>query len=147
MRFVFAILLLLPAQALAADLSVDQVINIGNALSVSCGNRLTKDGAKETVICEPYKWTPGVTWLIARNIQKTQEVAKQFDRMREAAISKAPRKEDGTITEKALADLNVTIRGWLDAPAKVDLETLKRSDLEDKNLPPPVISALLPIIE
>ena len=43
--------------------------------------------------------------------------------------------------------VTANVRGWLDTPAKIELEKLKRSDLEDKNIPPPVLSVLLPIIE
>ena len=145
-----AIALCLGAQgARAADaFTVDEAIGIAGALNLlTCGNRVVKDGAKETVICDPYKWSPGVAWVIARNISRAQEAAKQFDRMREAAIAKMARKEDGSPREDSVAALNVTIRGWLDTPAKIELEKLKRSDLEDKNIPPPVLSVLLPIIE
>jgi len=136
----------LPAQA--ADFTVDQVIGIGNALAgLNCGNRVVKDGAKESVICEPYKWTPGVSWVIARNLNKAQEVARQFDRMRETEIAKLRRKEDGAPREDAIAALNVLIRGWLDASIKIDLEKLKQSDLEPMNIPPQVIAPLLPIVE
>lgn len=144
----FFLAILFSSPAFAGDFTVDQAIQVGTALSqLTCGNRVVKDGAKESVICDPYKWSPGVSWVIARNLNKAQDVMRQFDRMRELEITKVKRREDGGIKDDALAALNVTIRGWLDAPSKADFEKLKPSDLEDKNIAPQILSALLPIVE
>lgn len=136
-----------PATA-AEKLPVDQVLQIAVSLSqLQCGNKMVKEGGAEKIVCEPYKWPADLSWRIARNLRKARDVASDYDRMLEQERSKMARDKDGQPTEKASAELTVTMRARLDSQINVDFERFTRAELEPMNLPPNVISALLPIIE
>lgn len=139
------------ADAPAADdkrLSVEDVVWINSALSqLNCGGKVIKDGTKETFICEPYKWSPGINWMIATNLRKAQEIATQYNRLRGQAVANLTRKPDGTPADDAQAKFAVDDRKMLDDKITIDLGRFKRGDLEPMNLPPSVIAGLLPIID
>lgn len=142
---------LLATPAFAADeqkLTVEQVIRINTALlSMNCGDRVIKDGAKESMICDPYKWSPGLNWLIATNQSKTQEIATRYGKLRNQAVAKVVRKPDGNPTEEAAAKFAVEDQEQLDIKIDIALWHFRGTDLEPMNLPPKVISGLLPIID
>jgi hypothetical protein len=151
--FVLALLLASSASALAGDnepskFTVEQVLQINAGLSqLNCGNKTIKDGAKETQICEAYKWSPGLTWMIATDQRKTLEIAAQYNKGRNQALASLVRKADGNPTEEAAAKFAVADRDALDVKFEIALDHFKRADLEPMNLPPSVITALLPIID
>jgi len=161
MKFLAALafVVLLPVASLAAEkpddakltdakLTVEQVLQINAGLSqLNCGNKIIKDGAKETLVCEPYKWSAGVNWLIATNQRKTTEIAAQYGKVRNQAIANLPHKPDGSLTDEAAVKFTVQDREQLDVKTEISLDHFKRADLEPMNLPPSVIAALLPIID
>lgn len=129
-------------------LTVDQVVQIAQGLSqLDCASKIIKDGAKETVACEPYKWSPGMVWQIATAQRKARDVVNDFQRLKDVEITKLPRKADGSIADEVQSQFSVKMRGLLDQDAKVVFDKFKRDQLEPMNLPPSVISLLLPIIE
>lgn len=132
----------------AKALTVDEVLLIAQGLSqLDCGNKAVKDGTKESVICEPYKWPMAMVWQIATAQRQAREVVTEFNRLRDVEVSKLPRKADGTISDEAQAQFAVKMRSLLDAAARTHIDKFKRSELEPMSLPPSVISLLLPIIE
>lgn len=152
MRFLFLMGFLFCSSAFADEkpktLTVQQVISVNVATSkMSCGDRTLKDGAKETQVCEPYKWSPGLTWQIATVQQKTQEITSRYARVRNQTLAQQPRSPDGNLTQEAAVKFTLQDSELLDAQADVDIPHFKRTDLEPMNLPPAVIAALMPIID
>lgn len=132
----------------APKLTVEQAVTINAALAqLNCGNKVIKDGTKETLVCEPYKWTPGMLWLIAGDAEKLKGLVTQYTTARNQMIASLARKPDGTPTEDAAAKFTALDREWLDKPADVTLDHFKRSDLEPMGLQPAIVSALMPIID
>lgn len=132
----------------SAEMTIEQVMQINAGLSqLNCVQRVIKDGAKETLVCDPYKWGIGASWLIASNLRRTQEIASQYTKLRNQALANLARKPDGDATNEAAAKFAVDDRGYLDVKVSIVLDHFKRSDLEPMNLPPSVITLLLPIIE
>lgn len=146
--FLVAALLTAPASAFAGDLTVEQTVMIERALvQMSCASRIIKDGGNEKMVCDPIKWTPGLSWQIATVQQRIHVVTAQYNRIHDEALSHLERKPDGDFTAAAMAAFAVQDRGFLDQKADVDLPKFKRADIEDKGLQPWIIAALMPIIE
>lgn len=148
---IIALAILASSPTLAADpqkFTLEQVMQISVGLSqLNCGNRIIKDGAKETQVCDNYKWSAGLTWLIATNQRKTQDVVAQYSKVRNQAVANLVRKPDGTVTDEAAAKFAVQEREFLDETVSVELDHFKKSDLEPMNLQPSVIAALILIID
>lgn len=152
MRKIFAVIcLIFAAPAFAADvrpLTVDDALNINAALSqLNCGNRIIKDGAKESFVCEPYKWSAGMAWLIAGNQDKLKRVAAQYAAVRNQVVDGLSRDKDGKVTQEAEAKFAIMDGEWRAKDAGATLDRFKRSELEPMGLPPSVLAALMPIID
>lgn len=140
----------LPSLAAEAPekMTVEQVILINGALAqLNCAPKILHDGAKESSACEPFKLSAGLTWQIATNQRKTQEIVTQYNRVRQQAVASAPRKADGNLTDEAAAKLLADDRAALDVKLDIQIDHFKRADLEPLNLQPGIVSALLPIID
>jgi hypothetical protein len=145
--------------ALAADkiapihsaLSVRQALEVAGALGqMNCATRTIKDGAKESLICEPYptdKLKVGLAWQIAQNQAKVNAVVQTYQKERNRLLSLADRKSDGNLTDKASARFLTEDAELLDASSGVTLDRFKKVEIEPLNLQPGVIAALLPIID
>ncbi len=134
-------------QAAEVKMPVDQIVQIAVGLSqMQCGNKLVRESGGEKIVCKPYDWSAAMAWQIARNLKKARDVALDYDRMAEQARANAQRDKDGNLTDKGAADVALALRARSDAQIGIDLERFNRGDLEPMNLPPAVISALLPII-
>ncbi len=114
---------------------------------MNCGNKIIKDGTKETQVCDSYKWSTGLAWQIASNQRKTLDIVNQYNKVRNQLIAALPRKNDGEPTSEASAKFTVQDRELQEQTTDVALDHFKRSDLEPMSLPPSVISALWPIID
>lgn len=131
-----------------SKLSVGQVIQISVALSkMNCGDKILKDGSKESIACVPYEWSPGLSWMISGNLHKSQEVALRYYKLRNEALAALPRKADGTIASDVDAKFGQYDSGMQDQDSGVTLEHFRRSDLEPMKLPPSVLAGLWPIID
>lgn len=132
-------------------LTVGQIITIGNVLMrISCQDKVIKDGAKESFVCEPYsadKLKPGLSWQIAGNLSKATEITSRFQRAHNQALIGQARKPDGALTDEAQSAMAAHDAGLLEMEEKIDFERFKRAEIEPLNLPPAIISALMPIID
>lgn len=143
--------LVLSASSVFAEeqkITVEQVVQINAGLGqLNCGSKIIKDGAKETQVCDNYKWSPGLNWMIATNQRKAQDIVAQYNKVRNQAINNLARKADGTPTDEAAAKFAVQDREYLDEKVSVEFERFKKTDLEPMNLPPSVLSVLMLIID
>jgi hypothetical protein len=132
-------------------LSVRQVLEIAGALAqMNCASRVIKDGAKESLVCEPYptdRLKVGLAWQIAQNQAKLKQVIETYQKERNRLLSLADRKPDGNLTEKASAQFLTEDADLLDASSGIVLDRLKKDEIEKLNLQPGVIAALLPIVD
>lgn len=129
-------------------LTVGQVLQIASALSqMNCGQKVLKDGAKESMGCEPYGWSPGIAWMIAGNLHKAQEVVQRYAKVRTEVLAAVPRKADGTIAPEDDTKFGVRDSALQDQDAMITLEHFKRGDLEPMKLPPNVLAGLWAITD
>jgi hypothetical protein len=151
LKYLTVITALIFSPAWAADaekLTVEQVLQINLALSqMNCGNKIIKDGGKESFVCEPYKWSTGLSWQIAGNQHKVLDTAAQYNKLRNQVIASLARKPDGEPTSEAAAKFAIQDREFQEQKVDIALDHFRRSDLEPMNLPPAVLSALWPIID
>lgn len=151
MKKLCVVFLLFSSIAYASDgekFTVEQINQINAGLSqLNCANKIIKDGAKETQVCDNYKWSPGISWLIATNQRKVQEIITQYNKIRNQAIANLPRKPDGTPTDESAAKFAVHDRELLDEKVSIELSHFNKTELDPMNLPPAVIAALMLIID
>lgn len=114
-------------------LSVNEMLGLSNALMALDGHdRVTKDGAREVIVKESYKFGPGFRLAVARNmtvlrhfIIDTQSVARSLGEDKQAI--------DKLGTEKHGIEL-------------IPIEELELK-LDVNEIPPSVLSGLSPILE
>lgn len=132
-------------------LSVREAIAIANALTqMNCAQRVIKDGAKESFVCEPYgtdKLKVGLAWQIAKSQSRLGPIVRTYQSERNRMLGAAERKPDGNLTEKAQAKFLADEAEMLDASSGVTLDHFKREEIERLNLEPSAIADLLPIID
>lgn len=150
------IFLLLSASSFAAagekpPLTVQDVISIHNAAQVmSCVHRVLRDGGKETLFCEPFgpdKLKTSLAWQIAELQSSAAPVVQKYQRARNLMLASYSRRPDGTLTQEEQARFLAAEADLLDSPAGVDLPRFKRSDIEPLNLAPPILAAIMPLID
>ncbi len=132
-------------------LSVRQAIDMSGAFAqMNCATKIISDGAKQSLVCEPYstdKLKIGLAWQVAQSQAKIRQVVETYQKERNRLLSLAERKPDGNLTDKASAKFLTEDAELLDASSGVVLPHFKKSEIEPLNLQPGIIAALLPIID
>lgn len=143
--------------AVAADdnnkprtLTVTDVIKIASATAqMNCRQRVIKDGAKETFVCEPYpsdKLRPALAWQIADIQSKVAPVVATYQRAHNQLLNGKARKPDGNLTDEAQVEVLEADAELLAQPTDLVLPRLKRADIEALDLSPATIAGLWPIV-
>jgi hypothetical protein len=128
-------------------LTVRDAVQISNGLAnMSCASRVLKDAGNEKMGCDPYQWSPGMSWRISDYQHRVEDVARRYYRLRNEALAALPR-TDGKLSGDDEAKFALRDADILDQDAGLTLEPFKRSELEPMKLPPAVLAALWSIIE
>lgn len=129
-------------------ITISQVLQISAGLSgMSCASRVLKDAGNEKMGCDPYAWSPGMSWRISENQNKTEGVIKRYYRLRNEALAALPRLPDGKVAGDVDAKFALRDGEMLEQESGIVLDHFKRSELEPMKLPPVVLNALWPIID
>lgn len=110
--------------------------------------RTVKDGARERVVIERYKFERGFVMAMARNLTALKAIQEAYEK--EITAIRAEVADGGEIKDgPQLARLNDENRKLLALPQKIELVTIQEAELKlDVNpIPISVISALAPIME
>lgn len=142
-------LLLLPAAAVAADLTVEQALTVTNGLAQLDGyDDVCTDGAVQKTCRRPYKFGGGLRWTIASALAAGKPAQTTWQTV-QAAIVAQYAGADGKLPEASVAKANREIAEALAKPAGITMPTIKREELklDDNPIPPSVLSLLMPILE
>lgn len=138
-----------PASDQAKSLTYDQVKQVAEGLSHLDGyDKLAKDGAREFIVKEFYKFKKGLRALIADDISKLRPALRDLgdknnDLIREYA--------EGTekVLDKNLIEFTAAQRKLLDSPSGVAPAHIKldEMDLDANPIPASVLSLIDPILD
>lgn len=130
-------------------LTIGQVLQVSAGLAkMNCADRVLKDAGNEKMGCEPYAWSVGMSWRISEFQHRADDVVRLYYKKRNEALLVLPRLPDGKVAGDVDAKFALQDAEMLDLESGLTLEPhFKRGDLEPMKLPPPVLSALWPIID
>lgn len=141
-------------------LSCQVIIDLVNNLAALDGKtRVIKDGEREQVVREPYKFKPGLRSAIAKNVANLKAVADAYSKTKDGLIGQVTggmtqiaEKHGETVNpdfQKQMADFQAVNNLLLAEIHEVRLVKIKESELnlEANPIPGTVIAALAPILD
>lgn len=122
---------------------------LGALAALNGSPRVVRDGEREIVVQEPYKFGMGFRLAIAKNIYRLKELDLTYRHARDAVIMELSQGSGRVTDPDAIARLNIRDQQLLAAKQEIPLVsmTIGELNLDQNAIPSTVIAALAPLIE
>ena len=131
-------------------------LTIESAISIHAGlklldsyERVIKDGERERVVSEFYKFGGGLRLLIAKNLNHLDVVVSTFQKARDGLVYEFSVDGKAEVPSEKMAAFGKAVRDLMDTEEEIELSKIKGDELKlDENpVPASTLSLLLPILD
>ena len=131
-------------------LTIESAINIHAGLKqLDSYERAIKDGERERVVREFYKFGGGMRLLIAKNLNRLDIVVSTFQAARDGLVYEFSSDGKAEVLPEKMAAFGKAVRDLMIVEEEVELTRIKSDELKlDENpVPASTLSLLLPILD